>query len=111
MCFKRLFCVLVALLSVALPGVAQSPGNFGKQSLVFEPNRGQAPSDTTFVSHSNGHSVFLKRTEAVLAFANPATNVRMKLVGQNPHPAIEGADPLAAVSNYLIGNNPQEWDR
>jgi hypothetical protein len=35
--------------------------------------------------------------------------VRMKLVGANPTPKIEGMDRLPGISNYFIGNDPKKW--
>src|SRR4030095_8066780 len=80
-------------------------------ALVFEPNRGQAASSVRFVSHGNGHSFFLKESETVLSFANPSLTVRMKLVGQNPHPVIEGTGLQPGFTNYFHGNDPAKWRR
>src|SRR5436190_17402489 len=110
MSFNRWCCVLVALLGLALPVAAQSHnGQFLRQSLVFEPNRGQADSATKFLSHGNGRSVLLKNAEAVITFSNPAASVRMKLVGQNPQAIMEGLDLQAGVTNYFVGNDPAAW--
>ena len=110
MSFKRWCCVLVALLGVALPVAAQSSnGQFLRQPLVFEPNRGQADPSTKFLSHGNGHSVLLKNAEAVITFSNPAAAVRMKLVGQNPRAVMEGLDLQPGVTNYIVGNDPAAW--
>ncbi|MGH9510407.1 MAG: SBBP repeat-containing protein, partial [Terriglobales bacterium] len=35
--------------------------------------------------------------------------VRMKLVGANPTPRLEGLDELPGKSNYFIGNDPNKW--
>ena len=35
--------------------------------------------------------------------------LRMKLVGANSAPKIEGSDQLPGKSNYFIGNNPKNW--
>jgi hypothetical protein len=110
MSLKRWCCALVALFGIALPLAAQSPkGQFLKSPLVFEPNRGQADPAVKFLSHANGHSVFLRETDAVFAFANPAITVRMKLVGQNPQPVVEGVDLQGGVTNYLVGNDRSAW--
>jgi len=111
MFFRRL-AMLFALWAAATPLFAQSPVARNLESgLVFEPNRGQAASNVRFVSRGNGHSFFLKDTEAVLSFANPSLTVRMKLVGQNPYPTIEGADLQPGFTNYFHGNDPAQWLR
>ena len=51
------------------------------------------------------------------SFSNPQSEirtpqfpvVRMKLLGANPNPEIEGLDRLPGISNYFIGNDPKKW--
>jgi hypothetical protein len=101
MFFRRL-ALLLAFSAAATPLSAQSPAatNF-ESALVFEPNQGQAASNVRFVSRGNGHSFFLKDTEAVLSFADPSLTVRMKLVGQNPNPSIQGTGLAAGFYQLL----------
>ena len=107
----RWFSALL-LLGLAFPSFAQTPKTQDVTApLIFEPNQGQAPPAVRFLSRANGHSFFLSDTEAVLAFADPAFSVRMKLAGQNPHPQIEGVGPLGGVTNYLLGSDPAQWRR
>src|SRR5258706_6516059 len=35
--------------------------------------------------------------------------MRMRFVGANPMPRIEGSKQLSGRTNYLIGNNPKQW--
>ncbi len=35
--------------------------------------------------------------------------LRMKLVGANPEPRIQGLEELPGKSNYLVGSNPEKW--
>jgi hypothetical protein len=37
------------------------------------------------------------------------TVLRMKLVGANPEPLIEGRDELPGKNNYFIGKDPEKW--
>ena len=109
MLFRRLV-FLCAFMAVVHPLSAESPkSQFLKSQLVFEPNQGQAASSVRFLSRSNGHSFLLKDTEAVLAFADPAVSVHMRLIGQNSRPAIEGIDLQPGVTNYFHGSNPKRW--
>jgi hypothetical protein len=110
---------------------------FGELPLSFEANRGQTDSRVKFVSHSQGHTLFLTGTEMVLALsrhhssplARPAELasrlemaetmegktataplvVRMKLVGANRTPQVKGLEELPGKSNYFIGNDPAKW--
>src|SRR2546429_6526646 len=44
------------------------------------------------------------------AIRNPQFSVvRMKLIGANPNPQIEGLDRFPGISNYFIGNDPKKW--
>jgi Beta-propeller repeat len=110
MFFRKLALLLAFLWVAAIPLSAQAPAATSLESpLVFEANHGQTASTVRFLSHGNGHSFLLKDTEAVLSFANPSLTVRMKLVGQNPHPAIEGIGRQPGFTNYYHGNDPAQW--
>ncbi|HKO96289.1 MAG TPA: SBBP repeat-containing protein [Pyrinomonadaceae bacterium] len=39
----------------------------------------------------------------------PRSIVRMKLVGANPSPLVEGLDQLSTTTNYFAGSDPAEW--
>jgi hypothetical protein len=86
--------------------------------LIFEPNHGQADSSVKFVSRGKGYSLFLDSTGAVLAMRTvPASaaqrgnseSVRMTLVGANPTAVVAGSDRLPGITNYFIGNDPNQW--
>ncbi len=90
----------------------------GQLPLIFEPNQGQAGPGAKFLARGAGYTLFLETTGAVLAtqtaHAAPLNRERlvgMKLVGANPAAILTGADPLPGKSNYLIGNDPQKWQR
>ena len=100
---------------------------YGKLPLSFEINEGQTDGRVKFLSRGAGYNLFLTSTEAVLSLERsrgaretqgpgdkgsrlPKTDVlRMKLVGANSAPTIEGSDELPGKSNYYIGNNPKRW--
>jgi uncharacterized repeat protein (TIGR01451 family) len=86
--------------------------------LIFEPNQGQADPRVKFLAHTARYSLFLDTTGAVLAMPTahsmPGQSehlVRMKLVGANSGAAIAGTDPLPGKSNYLLGDDPHQWQR
>lgn len=39
----------------------------------------------------------------------PASIVSMEVIGANPESKIVGADELAGMSNYFVGNDPKKW--
>src|ERR1022692_3933111 len=88
----------------------------GELPLIFEPNRGQADPRVKFLAWGAGYSLYLDQTTAVLAMQtahSPAGDseqlVRMKLVGADPAAATMGTNPLPGKSNYILGNDPQQW--
>jgi hypothetical protein len=75
-----------------------------------------------FLSRGPGYALFLTSREAVLELTGgsakglgldernrAASAVHLELAGSNPHPAVEGLEPLPGKSNYFIGNNPAKW--
>jgi hypothetical protein len=108
--------------------------NYGKLSLSFEANRGQADARVKFLSRTSGYSLFLTGDEAVLVLRGGKTNtnkwkvensahtlesakaapavdavLRMKLRNANSVAKVTGVDELAGTSNYFIGNDPAKW--
>jgi hypothetical protein len=107
---------------------------YGLLPLSFEANQGQTAPEVKFLARGSGYALFLTPAEAVLTLrqprdaeaeplrpglagvthrspapAAPPTVVRLKLVGANPHPTLEGMDELPGKVNYLRGNDPQQW--
>jgi hypothetical protein len=89
--------------------------DLGQLPLAFEPNVGQADAAVRFLARGSGYSLFLTDSEAVLALspANAASGqdavLRLQLVSANAAPAVAGLAPQAGVSNYLLGNDPAQW--
>ena len=108
--------------------------SYGRLPLYFEPNQGQADPQVQFISRGSGYNLFLTSQEAVLVLNQPShdsldklkpyrpskliskqsrpkppTVMRMRLVGANPHPTLEGFEKLPGISNYFIGNDPSKW--
>jgi len=108
----------------------------GQLPLSFEVNRGQAADDAKFVARGRGYAMVLTdRGEPVLALNDQAgqtsplhveslkqassandvrkpggqTLLRLEFPGGNPTPHAQGEQPVAARSNYLIGNDPGKW--
>ena len=73
----------------------------------FEANAGQAPSQVRFLSRSADHTVFLTRSEAVLAGA--AGSISLRFVNSRAGVEPAGIDAAPGRVNYLIGNDPSAW--
>lgn len=57
----------------------------------------------------NSRDNFLRNWGGLADRAEPSVVVRMKLVGANPQPTINGLDPLSDKTNYFIGNDRTKW--
>jgi hypothetical protein len=119
--------ILSALAAADEPAQRRANEAYGKLPLSFEANQGQTDARVKFLSRGAGYNLFLTSTEAVLSLERsriagetqgrrdkesaraPNDVLRMKLVGANPTPRIEGYDALPGKSNYFIGNNPKKW--
>jgi photosystem II stability/assembly factor-like uncharacterized protein len=120
------------------PAKARISESFGKLPLSFEFNKGQTDPSVKFLSHGLGYDLFLTSTEAVLTVQKPrtrpiekikgpgATNaeaepneanvrersvLRLKMIGANSAPEMEGRQELPGKINYFAGNNPEKWLR
>jgi hypothetical protein len=106
--------------------------SFGNLPLSFEPNQGQTDSQVKFLSRNPRYNVFLTSNEAVFALPvrsseetrpqgrvakirqsrlNTQAVLRMKILGANPAPAVEGETSLEGHTNYFTGNNSSHWIR
>ena len=98
--------------------------SYGELPLSFEANYGQTDPSVDFLSRGSGYALFLTRSTAVLSLTDvlatvPAgdteqaptitTVLRMSLEGANSVPPVEGLELQAAVSNYLVGDDPGQW--
>lgn len=125
----------VAATTLDAPAKTRIAGNFGKLPLSFEINKGQIDQSVKFLSHGSGYDLFLTATEAVLrvdkprvqqpdkskapngANSDPDANVRegsvlrLKMLGANATPEVEGQVELPGKVNYFVGNDPAKWRR
>jgi uncharacterized repeat protein (TIGR01451 family) len=89
---------------------------FREAPLSFERNLGQADPRVEYLARGPGYTLFLTGSEAVLAVrrggggpAGTAAALRMRFIGANPAPKLEGLAPLPGKSHYFIGNDPRKW--
>ena len=94
--------------------------SFSKLPMSFEVNEGQTSNKVKFIARGNGYALFLTETEAVFSFFNKPLQsytheaqdegnenritqhvLRMKWLGANLTPRIEGIENLPGKSNYF----------
>ena len=103
----------------------------GKLPLSFEINKGQIDEPVKFLSHGAGYDLFLTATEAVLRVHKPSaqqvdklkatvpadanlregTVLRLRMLGANATPQVEGQEELPGKIHYFNGNDPAKWLR
>jgi Beta-propeller repeat len=100
--------------------IARSGEAYSKLPIRFEANDGQTDAKVKFLSRSAGYGLFLTQSEAVLTLRSERSGsnavgaqstVRMKLIGADPAPRMEGLDRLPGRSNYIIGKDASRWRR
>ena len=93
------------------PPAKPAKADYGKLPLSFEANHGQMNGQVQFLARNTGYRLYLTPTEAVMSLGQKQqrSTLRMKLRGANPQAAVRGQEPLPGVSNYFLGNNPNQW--
>jgi hypothetical protein len=80
--------------------------------MYFERNLGQTDAEVAFIARGAGGALFITATGAVALLRQgdaPPVMIRMKLIGANQQPTIEGRDLQEGKSHYLIGNDASKW--
>ena len=95
---------------------ARIANRFAKLPLSFERNAGQTDQSVKFLSHGPGYDLFLTATETVLNLRHPngarePSVLRLKMIGANADPHVEGRDELPGKVNYFVGNDTEKWRR
>ena len=111
---------------------------FGKLPMRFEANAGQTDPQVKYLFRGSSYSLFLTPTEAVMRLEagrnklrndkaqmsniavtpnpqpqnqNQQSVLRMKFVGADSAPELQGVEPFSGKSNYFLGNDPGKWRR
>jgi FG-GAP-like repeat/Beta-propeller repeat len=101
--------------------------------LSFEENRGQVDPSVKFLSKGAAYGLYLSGSDAIIAHQTKvpvgqadittalatfgfsdtrvSSTTRLSWIGSNPHAEPRGIDRQPGVSNYLLGNDPQKWQR
>jgi Bacterial Ig-like domain (group 3) len=95
------------------PSFAASPVTT-RLPIVFEPNRGQAPAETRYVLRGGALEGEFQNDGVRLRLSSgkkATQQVKMRLVGSREETAITGDGTLQGHTNYLVGNDPEQWLR
>jgi hypothetical protein len=86
---------------------ASSDPSYGQIPLTFIANRGQIHHSVRFTAKGPGLTAYFTPGEVVVDLRG--STIRMRYVGANPSPAVDGLELQAGHANFLIGNDPSEW--
>ena len=94
-----------------LPGTAAAEG--GRIPAAFEPNAGQTDASVRYSLRTQLGTFFFTPSGMVLApspqAAPDGAPLRMRFLGANPAPPVQGSGPRPGRVNYLVGNDPTKW--
>lgn len=95
---------------------ARAQALYDRVPLSFEPNAGQTDPAVKFLAHGPRYTLFLTSNSAVIAPSSCSSQkqpgqcwVKMQLLRANAAATARALQPQSGVSNYFIGNNPQDW--
>src|ERR1700730_205274 len=103
--FLALLLVLGSSSASLLCGSSDS--QYGQIPLVFVANRGQVHPSVRFTAKSPGFTAYFTSDEVGIDVLSAI--VRMRSLGANVSPGVEGLDLQEGKANYLIGNDPSNW--
>jgi Beta-propeller repeat len=90
-----------------IPGLADARAAYRSLPLSFEPNRGQSDPRVKFMSRSQGLTLFLTSTDAVLVTRE--ASLKMRVLGANPDAVAQGLDARPGRIHSLVGHDPRKW--
>ncbi len=96
-----------AMLALTVPPTSTAPGSATAAAAALAASAaGVLPARIGFAGTEG-----LGRLLGLLAPTMPlsATAVRLRYLGVNPNPIVEGQDPLPGTANYFIGHDPSGW--
>jgi uncharacterized protein (TIGR03437 family) len=96
------------LFAMTVSLVASGSSLYNRFPLHFEPNAGQATAGTQFIARGARYEVRLGKTGPVLQSGDDKEFTIQFPGAALQEKAVLGA-PLAATTNYMIGNNPKAW--
>jgi hypothetical protein len=83
--------------------------------LAFVPNGGQNDTAVRYQAHSPGVNLFFTNDGLTLAWTggseSQAGGARLNFLGANSTPDVSGREAQLGVVNYMLGDNPDNWQR
>src|SRR5215212_4211733 len=88
---------------------------YGKLPLSFVPNEGQTDKAVRYYAQGAGYGFFFTEGGAMLSFAEGKGRgghaLALNFLGANPHATLTARQRLPGKVNYLVGDEPTEWQK
>ena len=89
---------------------------YGKLPLSFVPNKGQTDEEAVrYYAQGAGYGFFFTKKGATLSFADGKRRgghaLGLDFLGADPDATLEARNRLAGEVNYLVGDDPSEWQQ
>jgi hypothetical protein len=87
---------------------------YGKLPLSFVPNEGQTDKAVRYYAQGAGYGFFFTHKGATLSFAEGKGGghaLALDFLGADPHATLTAKKRLSGEVNYLVGDDPSEWQR
>jgi hypothetical protein len=88
---------------------------YGKLPLPFIPNEGQTDKAVRYYAQGAGYGFFFTHRGAALSFAEGKGRgghaLALDFLGADPHATLTAKKRLAGKVNYLVGDDPSEWQQ
>lgn len=108
----RILSAVFILTGSTLAFAAKPNAVTARLPLVFEANRGQAPSQYQYLFHRDGMQAMFVRDGVDFVLAGPDYRdkaIHLRFLGADAGP--DALDPLAGHSNYFLGSDSSRWIR
>jgi hypothetical protein len=87
---------------------------YKKLPLSFIPNEGQTDKAVRYYAQGAGYGFFFTHEGATFSFAEGKGHgyaLALDFLGADPHATLEAKKRLSGEVNYLVGDDPSEWQR
>jgi len=106
--FQSLLVLILAFgCSTGVPLRGSPNPDYGKIPLTFIANRGQVHPSVRYSAKGPGLTAYFTPEEVVIDLHG--STIRMRYLGANLSPSVDGLEIQQGHANFLIGNDPSQW--
>src|SRR6185295_20223135 len=106
--FQSLLVLILAFgCSIDAPLRGSPNPDYGKIPLTFIANHGQVHPSVRYSAKGPGLTAYFTPDEVVIDLRG--SSIRMRYLGANISPSVDGLELQEGRANFLIGNDPSQW--